>query len=94
MRKVTVRIPKILIFIVAFLFAAIIVKLSFVSLSKNVDGINLHDFANNRNTKSEVIYAKRGSIYDNKGETLASVVNSYTIIEMKIEQLILKSHNM
>ncbi len=80
MRKVTVRIPKILIFIVAFLFAAIIVKLSFVSLSKNVDGINLHDFANNRNTKSEVIYAKRGSIYDNKGETLASVVNSYTII--------------
>ena len=80
MRKVTVRIPKVFILIVAFLFIAIIIKLSFVSLSSEVDGINLHNLASNRNTKTETIYAKRGNIYDNEGEVLASVVNSYKII--------------
>ncbi len=80
MRKVTVRIPKVFILIVAFLFIAIIIKLSFVSLSSEVDGINLHNLASNRNTKTDTIYAKRGNIYDNEGEVLASVVNSYKII--------------
>ncbi len=80
MRKVTVRIPKFLIFIVAFLFIAIILKLTYVSLSSEVDGINLHNLASNRNTKTETIYAKRGTIYDKEGEALASVVNSYKII--------------
>jgi len=78
-RKVTVKIPKVIIFIVAFLFVAIIVRLSYVSLSSTIDGINLKDFANNRNTKTETIYAKRGNIYDKDGEVLASVVNSYKI---------------
>ncbi len=80
MRKVTVRIPKLFIFIVAFLFIAIILKLTYVSLSSEVDGINLHNLASNRNTKTETIYAKRGTIYDNEGDALASVVNSYKII--------------
>ena len=78
-RKVTVKIPKVIIFIVAFLFVAIIIRLSYVSLSNTIDGINLKDFANNRNTKTETIYAKRGNIYDKDGEVLASVVNSYKI---------------
>ena len=51
MRKVTVKIPRVLIFMVAFLFLAIIVRLSYIALSKNIDGINLKEFANNRNTK-------------------------------------------
>ena len=80
MKKVTVKIPKAIIFIVVFLFVVIIARLSYVSLSNNIDGINLHEFANNRNTKSETIYAKRGNIYDKAGNTLASVVNSYKII--------------
>lgn len=79
-RKVTVKIPKVIIFIVAFLFVAIIVRLSYISLSSTIDGINLSEFAENRNTKTEVIYAKRGNIYDKYGETLAQTVNSYTII--------------
>lgn len=78
-RKVTVKIPKVIIFIVAFLFIAIIVQLSYISLSNTVDGINLKNFANNRNTKTETVYAKRGNIYDKYGETLASVTNSYKI---------------
>ena len=79
-RKVTVKIPKSIIFIVAFLFMAIIVRLSYVSLSNTIDGIDLHEFAENRNTKKENVYAKRGNIYDKDGNILASVVNSYKII--------------
>ncbi len=80
MKKVTVKIPKILIFIVAFLFCAIIIRLSYIALSANIDGINLHEFVSNRNTKEEVIYAKRGNIYDKDGKALATMVNSYTLI--------------
>lgn len=79
-KKVTVKIPKAFIFIVAFLFVAIIIKLSYVSMSSSIDGINLHEFANNRNTKTETIYAKRGNIFDKDGNTLAQNVNSYTLI--------------
>ncbi len=80
MKKVTIKIPKILIFIVAFFFVCIIGKLAYVAISPNIDGINLRVFANNRNTKEEVIQAKRGSIYDRDGNALASMVNSYTLI--------------
>lgn len=79
-RKITVRIPRVIIFIVVFLFIAIAIRLSYISLSNKIDGINLHEFAENRNTKSETIYAKRGNIYDNKGNVLASVGNTYKII--------------
>ena len=79
-KRATIRMPKILIFIVVIFFAVIIIKLSYVSLSNKVDGVNLAEFANNRNTKSDIIYASRGNIYDKDGNTLASTVNSYTII--------------
>jgi len=79
-KKVTVKIPKVIIFIVAFLFIVIIFRLSYVSLSPNVDKVNLKEFAKNRNTKEEIIYAKRGNIYDQFGNNLASVVNSYKLV--------------
>ena len=79
-RKVTVKIPKVIIFIVAFLFIVIIVRLSYVSLSSEIDGVNLQEFAENRNTKSDIIYAKRGTIFDNEGNILASTTNSYKVI--------------
>lgn len=79
-RKVTVKIPKVIIFIVAFLFVVIVIRLSYVSLSNTIDGVNLHEFAENRNTRSETIYAKRGNIYDIDGNVLASVGNFYKIV--------------
>ena len=79
-RKVTVKMSKVILFLVAFLFVVIIARLSYISLSSNIDEINLHEFANNRNTKIDTIYAKRGNIYDKDGNTLASTVNSYKII--------------
>lgn len=78
-RKVTVKISKVFIIAVAFLFFVIVIRLAYISLSKTIDGVNLHDFAENRNTTTDIVIAKRGNIYDYYGNTLASVVNSYTI---------------
>lgn len=66
--------------IVGFFFCAIIIKLSYVVLSDSVDGINLTEFANNRNTTKKTLYASRGIIYDVDGKPLAKNANSYKII--------------
>ena len=76
----TVRINLPFVIIVLFLFALIILKLFYVSLSPKVDGINLTTFADNRNTRKEKITASRGTIFDSNGEILAQDVNSYTVI--------------
>ena len=78
--KTTVKIYKLIIFIVVFFFGAIIVKLSYVALSNKVDDINLKEFANNRNTKVETIYANRGNVYGINGDIYASTINSYKLI--------------
>lgn len=79
-KKVTVKISKFIILIVAFLFVTIICKLSYVVLSDKVDGINLKDKSASITTVKKTLYADRGSIYDVNGEELASTVNSYTVI--------------
>lgn len=79
-RKATVKVYKLVIFSVAFLFVAIIAKLCYVALSDKVDGIDLTKFANSRNTVRKTLYAPRGSILDIHGNDLASTVNSYTLI--------------
>ena len=66
--------------IILFLFAAITLKVMYISLSKKVDGIDIKNFADNRNTQEDTLFAKRGTIYDKNGEVLAQSVNSYTII--------------
>ena len=78
--RVTVKISKFIILIVALLFVAIIAKLSYVVLSSKVDGINLKDKAASIATVQKTLYASRGSIFDVNGEELASTVNSYTVI--------------
>ena len=52
----------------------------YLSLSPNVYGINMQEFASNRNTYSSTLHAKRGTIYDLEGDILANDVSSYTVI--------------
>ena len=63
-----------------FCFVYIIYRVSFLALSKEVDGTNLKEFADSRSIVSRKIYAKRGNIYDVNGESLAINVSSYTLI--------------
>ena len=79
-RKMTLRRPSIINAIILFLLLGIILKVLYIGLSKKVDGINIKTFADNRNTQEDILYAKRGTIYDKNGEALAQTVNSYTLI--------------
>lgn len=63
-----------------FLFVVLIGRCAMISLSKEVDGINLKEFASKRTTRHDTIKAKRGTIYDANGEALAQNVYSYTLI--------------
>lgn len=77
----TVKISKIVILCVCFLFGAIMGKLIYVSLDKEkVGSVPVSTFAKNRNTVTKTIYATRGNIYDSLGDILAQNVNSYTVI--------------
>ncbi len=80
-RKSSIKIHiKVTMLAVSFLFVFIIAKLLFVATNKDVDGIDLKAFADNRNTEEKTLYASRGTIYDRNGEILANNANSYTVI--------------
>lgn len=79
-KKATVKISKIIILIVAFLFVTAIIKLSYVVLSSKVDGVDLQAMSASITTTEEILYANRGNIYDVNGELLATTVNAYTVI--------------
>lgn len=79
-KKATVKISKIIILIVAFLFVAAIIKLSYVVLSSKIDGVDLQAMSASITTTEEILYANRGNIYDVNGELLATTVNAYTVI--------------
>ena len=67
--------------IVAFLFfIALILRLTQLALSNEVDGINLQKFAKTRTTREIPLSAKRGNIYDGNGNILGQDVSSYTLI--------------
>lgn len=79
-KKITMHIHlKVTMLVVFLLFFLVVIKMAYVAVSNNVDGINLSVFAENRNTVKKVEYASRGSIYDANGDLLAQSVNSYTV---------------
>lgn len=82
MKKSIVSNKLINIFIVValFCFLFLVYRVSYLGLSKEVDGVNLKEFADSRSVVSKEIYAKRGDIFDSNGESLAINVSSYTLI--------------
>ncbi|MBO5095302.1 MAG: penicillin-binding protein [Bacilli bacterium] len=80
MKTKTYKFP-ILVFIVFFVFILVLfTQYIYLSLSRKVYGIDMQEFASNRNTVSSTLYAKRGTIYDNNDNILALDVSSYTIV--------------
>jgi penicillin-binding protein 2B len=76
----TIKISVIFLIVIVVSFLLAIIKLSYVTLSTTVDGVDIAAFAKNRNTTKKTLYASRGSIYDVNGEILGQSVNSYTVI--------------
>lgn len=72
--------PKGMFIIFLAFFSVLILAYAYISLSPNVLGINIQQFASTRNTYSTTLTAKRGTIYDADGNALALNVYSYTVI--------------
>lgn len=92
-KRVTVKTNKFVLLIVAFLFLTAIARLIYVSISSNIDGINLKKFASSRNTTKKELYASRGTIYDSNNDALALSVNSYTLIAYLSEKRTIDENN-
>ena len=75
-----VKIANSILAIFLFIFLFLLYRASVLSLSYEVDGINLNKFASSRTTQHDTILAKRGTIYDVNGDVLAQNVYSYTLI--------------
>ncbi len=71
---------KLMMLFIGLFFCLIVIRLCYICLSPKIDGINLTEFANNRNTTKQTLYAERGTIYDRDGNPLAKNANSYKII--------------
>lgn len=56
------------------------IQFCYLSLSKEVYGINMKEFASNRNTVTNILTAERGTIYDIEENVLAQNISSYTLI--------------
>ena len=56
------------------------IQFCYLSLSKQVYGINMKEFASNRNTVTNILTAERGAIFDIEGNVLAQNITSYTLI--------------
>lgn len=66
--------------IIVILMLVLYTRLVFLAVSPEIDGIDMSDFAKQRNTANIILPAKRGTIYDKNGLNLASNVSSYTVI--------------
>lgn len=79
-KKKRLNVSNFLFFIFFICLFLLYIRFAYLSLSPNIDGINIKQFAANRNTVKRTIRAKRGNIYDVGGNVLALNVSSYTLI--------------
>ena len=79
-RKNNIKYSKLLILGSLLLFCLMIGRVIQLGMSEKIDGVNLQKLASSRTTRTDVIEAKRGSIYSNNGDILAQNVSSYKLI--------------
>ncbi len=75
-----IKYSKIFVFCSLFLFVVMLLRVTQLATSKEIDNINLQELASKRTTKTEIIPAERGNIYSNDGDILAQNVSSYKLI--------------
>ena len=79
-KKQNWKVPrKTFVIYLVFIFA-LFLQYIHLSIFPKIYGINMKEFSLNRNTKSNIIYATRGSVFDRDGSSLAINVTSYTVI--------------
>ena len=76
----SVKVNNLALLFACLFFIVLIIRLSYLTLSSEVDGVNLKSFAKTRTTRKITLSAKRGNIYDGNGNILGQDVSSYTLI--------------
>ena len=79
-RKNNIKYSKLFILGSLLLFCLMIFRVIQLGMSDEIDGINLKNLASQRTTRTDVVEAKRGSIYSSNGDVLAQNVASYKLI--------------
>lgn len=79
-RRNNIKYSKILILSSLFLFIVIILRVLQLSLSETVDNVNLQELAAQRTTRTQTLYAQRGTIYSANKDVLAQNITSYKLI--------------
>lgn len=79
-KRNNIKYSGILIIVALLLFCTIILRTMQIGLSSEIDGVNLKELASKRTTKTEILKAKRGTVYSSDGEILAQTVSSYKLI--------------
>ncbi|MBR1376555.1 MAG: penicillin-binding protein [Bacilli bacterium] len=74
------QVPRALFWLFFSFLTFLFIVYTYISVSPIVLGINIQEFATTRNTYETILRAKRGTIYDSDGNTLALNVYSYTVI--------------
>ncbi len=75
-----IKISNLLLICTLFLFVILGARLTFIGVSKKVDNIDIQDLASKRTTKTTILKANRGTIFDSSDNVLAQDVSSYTVI--------------
>lgn len=75
-----VKISNLFLITALFLFLILILRVSYIAISPTVDNIDIQALANKRTTKTTILKANRGTIFDNSSNILAQDVSSYTLI--------------
>ena len=79
-RKNSIKYSKLFILGSLLLFCLMIGRVIQLGMSDKIDGINLKTLASKRTTRTDIIEAKRGSIYSSDNDILAQNVASYKLI--------------
>ena len=79
-RRKTWKFPKIVFGFFLVFIMLLFGQYVYLSVFDEVYGIDMKEFAKSRNMYKNTLYAARGNIYDNVGDTLALNITSYTVI--------------
>ncbi len=88
-----VKISNLFLILALFLFLVLSFRIAYIGVSPTVDNINIQELASKRTTKTTILKANRGTIFDNSGNILAQDVSSYTLIAYLDESRTVDSDN-
>ena len=76
----SIKYSKLVIILSLFLFIVMIFRVIELASKEEIDGVNLQELASKRTNKTDILKARRGTIYSSDNEALALNVSSYKLI--------------